>query len=150
MSFDFLVGMWDTTQRKMVKPLSDSAEWETATGTLTSSRMFDGAANVDELDLPAFGFKGISLRLLNPVTQKWSIYWVNSRNGELALPPVVGRFVDGVGDFFSDEDWHGQAIRVRYRWSDITGTSARWEQAFSTDGGTTWETNWIAEFSREE
>jgi len=149
MSFDFLVGTWDTTQRKMVKPLSGSDEWETSAGTLRSFRMFDGAANVDELDLPELGFKGITLRLLNPVTQEWSIYWVNSRNGELALPPVVGRFVDGVGDFFSEEDWHGQAIRVRYRWSDITGTSARWAQAFSTDGGETWETNWVAEFSRE-
>lgn len=147
--FDFLVGTWQTTQRKMVKPLSGSDEWETASGSMVNYRMFDGAANVDELDLPAFGFKGISLRLLDPATQEWSIYWVNSRNGKLALPPVVGRFdEDGVGEFFSDEEWEGRTIRVRYRWSDITDTSARWEQAFSTDQGETWETNWTAEFSR--
>lgn len=150
MSFDFLVGTWDTTQRKLVKPLSDNDEWETTGGTLRSFRLFDGAANVEEVELPGFGFTGISLRLLNPATQEWSIYWVNSRDGALQLPPVVGRFVDGVGEFFTDDDWHGQAIRMRYRWSDITATSARWEQAFSTDGGSTWETNWTAEFSREE
>lgn len=149
--FDFLVGTWQTTQRKMVKPLSGEDVWETATGTLVSHRMFDGAANIDELDLPAFGFKGITVRLLNPATDEWSIYWVNSRNGVLALPPVVGRF-DGdggrVGEFFSDEDWQGQRIRVRYRWTVLGDAAARWEQAFSTDAGVTWETNWVAEFTR--
>lgn len=148
--FDFLVGTWQTTQRKMVKPLSGGDEWQTAVGTLTSHRMFDGAANVDEVDFPEWGFKGISLRVKDTATQEWSIYWVNSRNGQLALPPVVGRFDDdGVGEFFSDEEWEGRQIRVRYRWSDITATSARWEQAFSTDGGETWETNWVADFSRQ-
>jgi hypothetical protein len=148
-NFDFLVGTWQTTQRKMVKPLSGNDEWETTTGTLTSQSMFDGAANVDEVDLPGFGFRGISLRLLDPATQEWSIYWVNSRDGQLVLPPVVGRFdAQGVGEFVSDEDWHGTPIRVRYRWSGITATTARWEQAFSTDQGETWETNWVSEFSR--
>ncbi len=148
-NFDFLVGTWRTTQRKMVTPLSGDDQWETSAGTLTSHRMFDGAANVDELDVPGFDFKGITLRLQGPATQEWSIYWVNSRDGQLALPPVVGRFDEhGVGEFFSDEDWQGRRIRVRYRWSDITATTARYEQAFSTDGGETWETNWVGEFTR--
>jgi len=146
--FDFLVGTWQTTQRKMVKPLSGNDEWESSEGTLTSYKMFDGAANVDELDLPGLGFKGITLRLLNPATDEWSIYWVNSRNGELALPPVVGRFDGDVGEFFSDEDWQGQQIRVRYRWTVLGDDAARWEQAFSTDQGENWETNWVADFSR--
>jgi len=147
-NFDFLVGTWDTTQRK-VKPFSGSDEWETTDGTMVNYALFDGAANVDEVDLPGFGFRGISLRLQNPVTQDWSIYWVNSRNGELALPPVVGRFDEhGVGDFFSEEEWEGRQIRVRYRWSEITEKTARWEQAFSTDSGETWETNWVADFTR--
>jgi hypothetical protein len=132
-----------------VKPLSGSDEWESTDGTLTCHNLFDGAANVDEVDLPGFGFKGISLRLLNPSTQEWSIYWVNSRNGQLALPPVVGHFDEhGVGEFFSEEEWEGREIRVRYRWSDITPNTARWEQAFSVDQGETWETNWDADFTR--
>jgi hypothetical protein len=148
-NFDWLIGTWQTTQRKMVKPLSGSDEWETSGGTLTCHNLFDGAANVDEVDLPGFGFKGISVRLLDPTTQEWSIYWVNSRNGKLALPPVVGHFDEhGVGEFFSDEDYDGRPIRVRYRWSNITATTARWEQAFSTDGGETWETNWESDFTR--
>jgi len=148
-NFDFLVGTWRGTQRKMVKPLSGNDEWESTDGTLTSYSLFGGAANLDEVNLPGFGFKGISLRLQDPETQEWSIYWVNSRNGKLALPPVVGRFDErGVGEFFSDEDYEGRPIRVRYRWSDITETAAHWEQAFSTDGGETWETNWVADFTR--
>jgi hypothetical protein len=147
--FDFLVGTWQSTQTKMVKPLSGNDEWVTSHGTMRNYRLFDGAANVDEVDEPGFGFKGISLRLQDPETGDWSIYWVNSRDGKLALPPTVGRFDEhGVGEFFSEEDYDGRPIRVRYRWSDITETSAHWEQAFSTDGGETWETNWRADFKR--
>jgi hypothetical protein len=148
-NFDWLIGTWQTTQRKMAKPLSGSGEWETTGGTMTCHNLFGGAANVDEVDLPGFGFKGISLRLLDPITQEWSIYWVSSRNGQLQLPPVTGHFDEhGVGEFFSDEDYDGRPIRVRYRWSNITATTARWEQAFSTDGGRTWETNWESDFTR--
>src|SRR5690242_271807 len=97
-NFDWLHGTWQTTQRKMVKPLSGSDEWVSTDGTLTCHNLFAGAANVDEVNLPGFGFRGISLRLLDPSTQEWSIYWVNSRDGQLQLPPVVGHFEDGVGE----------------------------------------------------
>ncbi len=147
-NFDFLVGTWDSVQRRLVKPLAGSDEWYEFAGTTRCYSMFGGAANVDEVSFPEKGFHGLSVRLLNPETDEWSIYWANSRNGILALPPVVGRFTDGVGEFFSEEDWEGQPIVVRYRWSDITETSARWTQAFSTDKGETWETNWEAEFTR--
>lgn len=147
-NFDFLVGTWNTTQRK-TKPRSGDDTWESTDGTMVNYSLFDGAANVDEVDLPGFGFRGISLRLQDPVTQDWSIYWVNSRDGKLALPPTVGRFDEhGVGEFFSDEELDGTPIRVRYRWSGITEKTARWEQAFSFDGGETWETNWEADFTR--
>ena len=147
-NFDFLVGTWDSVQRRLVKPLAGSDEWYEFAGTTRCYSMFGGAANVDEVSFPEKGFNGLSVRLLNPETDEWSIYWANSRNGILALPPVVGKFTDGVGEFFSEEDWEGQSIVVRYRWSDITETSARWTQAFSTDKGETWETNWEAEFTR--
>jgi hypothetical protein len=100
--------------------------------------------------VPDRGFSGFSLRLLDPATRNWSIYWANSRNGLLALPPVVGGFVGGTGRFYSDEDYHGRPITVWYTWSDITAVSARWEQAFSPDAGLTWEVNWIAEFTRPD
>jgi hypothetical protein len=109
-----------------------------------------GAANVDEVRFLEWGFTGLSVRLYNPETAEWSIYWASSRKGELALPPVVGRFADGVGLFYSQESYEGRDITVRYKWSDITATTARWEQAFSADGGDTWETNWTADFTRTQ
>jgi hypothetical protein len=88
--------------------------------------------------------------LHNAATGEWSIYWASSRTGELALPPVVGRFSNGVGRFYSKETYDGRAITVRYQWSDITTTALRWEQAFSLDDGQTWETNWTADFTRSQ
>ena len=146
--FDFFVGSWHSVQRRLVKPLADCSEWRESTATTRCWRAFDGAANIDEVQFPDWGFTGLTVRLLNPATGEWSIYWVNSRNGELGLPPVVGRFSDGVGMFYCNETYEGRDITVRYTWSGITQTTARWEQAFSLDGGQTWETNWTADFSR--
>jgi hypothetical protein len=147
-NFDFLVGSWTSVQRRLVKPLSGSDEWTESRATTRCWPLLDGAGNVDEVQFPDWGFNGVSVRLLSKATGEWSIYWVNSKYGELSLPPVVGRFSDGVGTFYCDEDYEGQPIRTRYTWSDITQTAARWEQAFSTDGGQTWEINWTADFTR--
>lgn len=146
--FDFFVGCWHSVQRRLEKPLADCTQWNETTATTHCWRAFGGAANIDEVQFPDWGFSGLSVRLHNPQTGEWSIYWVNSRNGELALPPVVGRFEDGVGLFYSTETYEGREITVRFKWSDITATAARWEQAFSLDSGQSWETNWVAEFSR--
>ena len=97
--------------------------------------------------MPERGFTGLSLRLLDPERGEWTIYWANSRDGRLQ-PPVTGRFRDGVGLFYGDDTHEGRAVRVRYTWSAITPVSARWDQAFSTDQGQTWEVNWIMEFTR--
>jgi hypothetical protein len=81
-------------------------------------------------------------------TGEWSLYWSNSKDGLLGLPPVTGHFTGGVGQFYCEEIWNGIPITTRYTWSGITPESARWDQAFSTDGRKTWETNWIADFTR--
>lgn len=148
--FDFFIGSWNSVQRRLVKPLADCTEWRETSATTRCWQAFGGAANIDEVHFPEWGFRGLSVRLHNPATGEWSIYWANSRNGELALPPVVGRFVDGTGLFYSSESYEGRDITVRYKWSDITATTARWEQAFSVDSGQTWETNWTADFSRSD
>jgi hypothetical protein len=87
-------------------------------------------------------FEGCSLRVFNPADGLWRIYWVDNVTFTLQ-PPVVGGFVDGVGEFYGDDHHEGTPVKVRFTWSDITNDSARWEQAFSVDGGETWETNWI-------
>jgi hypothetical protein len=107
-----------------------------------------GAGNFDEAMFPTQGFGGVTLRLYDTSRDDWSLYWASSKTG-LSLPPVVGRFGDdGRGVFTGDDVYDGTPITVRYVWSEITETTARWEQSFSTDVGATWETNWIAEFFR--
>ena len=92
---------------------------------------------------------GLTLRLYNPATAEWSLYWANASNGALSLPPTVGRFADdGSGAFYDEEEIAGRQVLVRYLWSEITPASAHFEQAFSTDGGSTWEPNWISTQSR--
>jgi hypothetical protein len=108
-----------------------------------------GLGNVDEIDFPTKGWSGATFRFFNPESQRWSLYWVNSRDG-LMQSPVVGSFRNGIGEFYGDDTDEGRPIRVRYIWSMITTTSAHWEQAFSTDGGKTWETNWTIDLRRVE
>jgi len=88
------------------------------------------------------------VRTYDPKTGTWSIWWHDGRNPGDLDPPVKGRFKDGVGTFYSDDTLRGKPIKVRFTWSGITATAAHWEQAFSGDGGKTWETNWTADFSK--
>jgi hypothetical protein len=146
--FDFFVGTWDGLQRRLVKPLTDCTEWDEFATTTRSWSVLGGAGNVDELCAPDRGFSGLTVRLLNPATGQWSLHWASSKDGDLAPPPVVGEFADGVGLFYCEQEWDGRHITVRYKWFDITPQSARWEQAFCVDGLQTWETNWTAVFTR--
>ncbi len=146
--FDFFVGSWDGRHRRLRARLAGCDEWDEFSSTTRCWSLLGGAANIDELSVPDRGFSGLSVRLLDPASGNWSIYWANSRDGVLQLPPVVGRFDGGVGLFFSDEVQEGRPVRVRFTWSEITPASARWDQAFSADGGQTWEPNWIMEFTR--
>lgn len=151
--FDFYTGTWDVTNRRRTDFLEDTCffeeaeEWEEFPAVSRASRHFAGGANFDEVEFPTLGFAGLTLRLYDPEREEWSLYWVNSRTGTLTTP-VVGRFADGVGEFYGDDTVRGREIRVRFLWSDLTADSARWEQAFSVDGEKTWITNWIMESRR--
>lgn len=144
--FDFLVGSWNVFNRKLTQRLAGSDEWSEITAKATNWRVFNGLGNVDEIVF-ADGRSGLSLRVFDNATQEWSIYWAASGSSRLD-PPVTGRFVDGRGVFYGDDMHLDTPVRVRFIWSDITPTSARWEQAFSADGGETWEINWTMEFTR--
>lgn len=144
--FDFQVGAWRVHHR--VK--RDSA-WVEFEGTCINRPLMAGMANVEDhtFTKQTGVTHGIGLRAFDPKTSQWAIWWVDSRDPFGALdPPVKGRFVNGVGTFYSDGIVDGRTIRTRFIWSHITRDSARWEQAFSSDGGTTWNTNWIMEFHR--
>lgn len=146
-NFDFYVGHWAVTNRRLRSPLTGSDDWYEFPGTSTGHRYCDGAVNVDEISFPDQGFRGLTVRTLDPATGEWSLRWINSRDGRLDTP-VVGRWQDGKLVAYATEEINGRETVVRFVWSDITAGSCRWEQAFSVDGGTTWEPNWIMESTR--
>jgi len=150
--FDFYMGRWLVHHRRLKERLVGSDEWETFEGTSTAWPLLNGAGNVDDnvLELPAGTYRAISLRSFDPWSETWSIWWLDARNPGQLDPPVVGRFKDGVGTFIGDDTFDGQPILVRFLWTDITDATCRWEQAFSVDGGATWEVNWVMESERIE
>ncbi len=149
--FDFLVGDWRVHSRRLKERLAGSREWIEFDGTISSRKLMDGWANVDDtvFNMPDGVYRGVAPRAYDSKTGQWAIWWIDGRNpfGNLD-PPVKGRFVDGVGTFYADDTLRGQPIKVRFIWSHITPTSARWEQAFSADDGKTWETNWTQKLQR--
>lgn len=149
--FDFLVGDWRVRSRRLKERLAGSDEWEEFDGTISSRKLMDGFANVDDtvFYMPQGVYRGVAPRAYDTATGLWAIWWIDGRNPFAKLdPPVKGRFVNGVGTFYAEDTLRGQPIKVRFIWSHITDDSARWEQAFSDDGGKKWETNWIQTLTR--
>ena len=149
--FDFEIGTWKTHLRRLVHPLSGSSEWTEYDGVTTVRKVWDGRANLVELvaDGPAGHFEGLNLRLYNPQSRQWSLNFASSRGGTLATP-TIGGFVDGVGTFYDQEDFDGRAVFVRFVITPLDADTIRFEQAFSADGGKTWEVNWVATDTRVE
>jgi hypothetical protein len=147
--FDFFVGRWRVAHRRLRRRLAGDTEWEEFDGVSEMRQIVGGLGNVDDniIELPAGTYRAATVRAFDPATGLWSIWWIDGRNPRLE-PPVHGRFENGVGTFLGDDVFEGRPIRVRFIWSQITPRSARWEQAFSPDGGATWETNWIMTFTR--
>jgi hypothetical protein len=148
--FDFEFGSWKVQLKRLLHPLTGSNSWVELDGTSIVRKVWDGRANLGELDVTNGDshIEGLSLRLYNPQTHEWSIYWANRRDGNLGTPPMIGQFRNGRGEFFDQELFNGASIQARFIFSDVSPTSFHLEQAFSADGGKTWEPNWIANFSR--
>jgi hypothetical protein len=148
--FDFEFGTWKTRIRRLLHPMSGSRDWVELEGISIVRKIWDGRANLGELDVrnATTRIEGLSLRLYNPQSRQWSIYWSNSRDGGLGAP-MIGQFTNGHGEFYNQEMFEGVAVYVRFIFSDITPTSFRLEQSFSADGGKSWEPNWIATFARQ-
>src|SRR5690349_7246168 len=144
--FDFEIGRWKTQLRRLTNPLSGQPpKWVEYSGTTVVTPVWGGRANLVELDVngAAGRIEALSLRLFNPETRQWSLNFANARSGALAVP-TLGGFSDGRGEFYSTDTLNGRDILVRFLISDVKADSARFEQAFSADGGKTWEVNWIA------
>ncbi|MCZ0985842.1 hypothetical protein [Streptomyces diastatochromogenes] len=145
--FDFFHGAWQVLNRRRTDFLDPGSDWEEFPATSRCRPLFDGAANIDEIDMPHLGAKGLTLRLFDHETGQWSLNWSASRSGKL-FPPVTGRFEGDRGEFYGDDAYRGKDVRVRFVWSGVSPTAARWEQAFSVDGERTWVTNWTMDFRR--
>lgn len=154
--FDFLMGPWHIRNTRLVHRLAGCTDWETFDATGTARPLPGGIGNCDDFTPATWkpGFVGMSLRVFCPPSARWSIYWLDNTTGGvdpatgLMRPPVVGGFVDGVGIFDGQEVLEGRPVRVRFQWSQIHTGAPRWQQAFSEDGGATWEVNWVMEFTR--
>lgn len=148
--FDFRFGTWRIRNERRRSWLTGSEEWERFAAVGTCRPILGGTGNVETFR-PTWpgreGYEGVALRLFEPATERWSIYWAENESGQLGRP-VVGRFVGGVGEFFGDDEHDGRPVRVRFRWTMSDAGVARWEQAFSADQGASWETNWVMVFDR--
>lgn len=148
--FDFLHGLWHVHNQRLRTPLSGSTEWYEFSGHSVERSVLGGQGNVEEYDatLPdGSEIHAVALRLYQPATKRWTIHWSNAATGTLDLP-MSGFFRDGRGEFLGYEEFRGRMILVRFLWTALGPSAARWEQAFSADAGRSWETNWIMDFTR--
>lgn len=147
--FDFEIGTWKTQLKRLAHPLSGSDEWVEYEGVTTVRKVWNGRANLVELtaDGPAGHFEGLNLRLYNPQSRQWSLNFASSRSGTLTQP-TIGGFVNGRGEFYDQENFEGRAVLVRFLIIPMDADTVRFEQAFSDDGGKTWELNWVATDTR--
>lgn len=151
-AFDFQVGTWHVDLERLARRLAGSHDWQTYTGSLVVHRLWNGRANVGELDVHrgADRIDYVMLRTYNPQTEQWSDYAVDPADGSVLFPPATGRFSNGRGELYDREAYAGRAIVVRYVFDDITPRSCRFVQSFSADNGKTWERNVVATFTRAE
>ena len=147
--FDFYLGAWDIRLRKLKESLKDSHEWEEFNAVTVAQQVLGGLGHIDDFTMETAADRQceLTVRLFDPQSRLWSIYGADGTNAALS-PPAVGRFQNGVGEFYNRDTLDGQSIFIRLTFSDITAGSFHWEQALSADGGRTWETNWTADFTR--
>lgn len=145
--FDYFAGAWAFENRRLKQRGVGSTEWDEFPARSCTTIYLDSIVNVDELQFPTKGWAGITFRNFDVAKKQWSIYWVNSREGQMT-PPVLGGFTGDKGFFYGEDTDEGRPVLVRFSWTKLPPDRAHWEQAFSTDGGVTWETNWMNDLTR--
>lgn len=147
--FDPLLGSWKYHLKRRVHTLVGSNEWVEFEGTGDCHKVWDGGSQVDtiKVDGPTGHVKGLTLRVYNPQSHQWRLYWANRKVGILD-PPQVGEFKGGRGEFYAQDTYDGKTILIRFVWTNLTTNSPHFEQSFSDDGGKTWEVNWITDQTR--
>ena len=145
--FDFELGSWNIHLKKLMNPLSGSTKWVEFDGTSVTRKVWNGRSQIEEFETDsdvAGHIEGLTLRTFNPQTHLWNLYWANAKDGTV-VPPQVGQFKDGVGEFYAQDTLNGRPIFIRFIWSKTDTDKPHFEQSFSDDGGKTWEVNWITD-----
>jgi hypothetical protein len=147
--FDFELGHWKIHLKRRLHPLTGSNTWVDFDGTSATRKVWDGRAQIEEFETDGAGghIEGLTLRTYNPQTHQWSLYWANSKDGVI-VPPQIGQFKDGHGEFYGQDTLNGRLIYVRFIWSKTDSNMPHFEQSFSDDGGKSWEVNWITDQTR--
>jgi hypothetical protein len=148
--FDFEMGSWKIHLKRLVHPLTGSNTWVEFDGTSVTRKVWDGRSQLEEFETDsavAGHIEGLTLRLYNPQSHQWSLYWANSKGGPI-FPPQIGEFKNGRGEFYGQDTQDGRAIFIRFIWSNTTTNTPHFEQSYSDDGGKTWEVNWITDQTR--
>ena len=149
--FDFIIGDWQVNHRRLKSILSECDQWVEFSGLSSTVYTLGGFGNVEDnfLDFPDGAFRAKAIRSFDPQSQTWSIWWLDGRLPHALDTPVIGEFSNGIGVFYADEKINGQDIKVRFIWNSQQPEAPTWEQAFSSDDGKTWETNWTMQFTRK-
>jgi hypothetical protein len=149
-AFDFDLGTWKTHSSRLLHPLTGSHDWVEMDGTSVVRKVWGGKANLAEYDANGTGghVTLLALRWFNPVMHEWNLDFATPQAGTLGSVPGVGSFKDGRAEFYDYEPIGGRSVLVRFSIWKVTDDTAQSEQAFSEDGGKTWEVNWINHYTR--
>lgn len=152
--FDFLHGRWSVKNHKLRDPFDPGSDWLRFAARVETKPILHGLGNLDRFAAPAFPgrpqFEALALRLFDSENDLWRIWWASTSGGGQLDTPLVGRFDEGVGVFECEDTLAGQAVKVRFDWTKITSSSARWQQSFSFDAGETWQPNWVMDWERDQ
>jgi len=146
--FDFNIGVWHTHIKRLLDPFASSSESVELNGTVTVRKVWDGKAELEEIeaDGPKGHWEGLTLFLYNPQAHQWSQSFANSKVGTLSSN--VGEFKDGRVVLIGQDTVNDRTILVRAVWSDIKPDSHQYEESYSNDGGTTWVRSFVANLTR--
>jgi hypothetical protein len=148
--FDFIIGDWNIRHRRLNARLAGCLDWTEFPGQSSTRKILGGFGNVEDniLSFPGGQVCAAAFRSFDPQSRTWAIWWLDGRLPHQLDVPVVGSFSGPIGLFFANDILEGQPIQIRFTWNASNATNPLWEQAFSGDGGATWEPNWVMEFTR--
>jgi hypothetical protein len=152
-NFDFLLGKWSVLNKRLNERLNNCNDWTEFTAFMETKTILNGLAFMDEMKTSYFGeeFIGLSIRMVDPKTNNWTIYWADTANPASKIKEQVsGTFKDGIGTFYGKETFENKEMQLRFLWKKETLETAKWEQAYFDETTKQWETNWTMLFTKSE